>query len=294
MGRRVAILTNSENWCVRELTRALSERGCSVRVLPVTGVNARVGGRPAVWCEDVALDACDAVLIRTMPGGTAEQIVYRMDALGTLERRGIRVVNSPRAIERSVDKYLTSALLEEAGVPTPTTVVAQGFQAAMETFRTMGDVVAKPLFGSEGRGIVRLTDADTAYRVFRAWETIGAVYYLQAFIPHGGTDLRAFVIGSRVVAAMVRTGDGWKTNISQGAEPRAVELSADRADLADLAVRAARAVGADYAGVDLLVADDGRILVPEVNGIPGWAGLQRTTGLDIAGLVADCALEGLR
>lgn len=290
MGRRVAILINRENWHVDVLSRALTERGCAVLVLPVTEVTARVGRRPAVWCRDTALDECDAVLIRNLPGGTAEQIVYRMDALQTLERRGVRVFNRPRAIERTVDKYLTSVLLEEAGVPTPETVVAQGFEAAMAAFRSMGDVVAKPLFGSEGRGMVRLSDPDTAYRVFRAWEGIGAVYYVQEYIPHANRDLRALVVGGRVVAAMERMADTWKTNVSQGAWPVPVHLPPA---WADLAVRAAGAVGTDFAGVDLLPAEDGRIFVPEVNGIPGWAGLQRTTDTDIAGVVAEHVLEGL-
>jgi RimK family alpha-L-glutamate ligase len=288
--KRAAILTTSENWHVRELTRALAERQFAVVALPVTELTARIGGCPAIACGGVALEECDLVMIRTLPGGTAEQIVYRMDVLQVLERRGVRVVNSPRAIERSVDKYLTSALLAEAGVPTPPTVVAQGFQTAMDSFRAMGDVVAKPLFGSEGRGMVRLTDPDTAYRVFRAWEVIGAVYYLQAFIPHGSRDIRAFVVGDRVVAAMERTGSGWKTNMSQGASGGAVALAPG---WAALAVRAARAVGADYAGVDLLPAEDGSVFVPEVNGIPGWAGLQRVADVDIAAMIVDQVLEGL-
>lgn len=287
---RVAILTHRENWHVDVLRRALTDRGCAVEVLDVTGLSARVGGRPAVWCGAVALDDLDAVVIRNLPGGTAEQIVYRMDALQTLERRGVRVVNSPRAIERTVDKYLTSALLEEAGIPTPATVVCQGYEAAMAAFRSMGDVVAKPLFGSEGRGMVRLTDPDTAHRVFRAWEVIGAVYYLQEFIPHANRDLRALVVGERVVAAMERISSHWKTNVSLGARARAADLPPA---WAELAVRAAQAVGAGVAGVDLLPAEDGRVFVPEVNGIPGWSGLQRTTSLDIAGLVADHILEGL-
>ncbi len=287
---KVAILINRDNWHVDVLRRALIERRCEVTVLPVREVSARVGGRPAVWCRDTALDDCAAVVIRNMPGGSAEQIVYRLDALHTLERRGVRVVNSPRAIEQSVDKYLTSALLEEAGVPTPVTVVAQGFEVAMATFMAMADVVAKPLFGSEGRGMVRLTDPDTAYRVFRTWEQIGAVYYLQEFVAHANRDIRALVVGERVVAAMERNAATWKTNVSQGAQTRPAELCPE---WADLAVRAARAVGTGYAGVDLLPAEDGRILVAEVNGIPGWAGLQRTTTVDIAGMVADHVLEGL-
>ncbi len=113
-----------------------------------------------------------------------------------------------------------------------------------------GDVVVKPIFGSEGRGMVRVSDPDIAYRVFRALEMGRYVYYLQEFVPHGQRDIRAFVIGGRVEAAMERPGNGWKTNVSQGARARPLEID-DRSGR-DMALRAAQAVGTDYAGVDIL------------------------------------------
>jgi RimK family alpha-L-glutamate ligase len=233
-----------------------------------------------------ALEDLDAILVRFIPPGSLDRIVFRMDLLHALADCGIPVINPPRAIERTIDKHWTSRLLQEAGVPTPRTVAAEDARDALAAFRDLGDVVVKPLLGSGGRGICRVSDPDTAWRVFRALEQHGSVFYLQEFVPHGRSDLRFLVAGGRVVAAARRSGAGWKTNVAAGARaaahrPRTVE--------ADLAVRACRAVGADYAGVDLLEAEDGRLLVAEVNGIPGFRALQRTTRTDVAAAVAAVA-----
>jgi RimK family alpha-L-glutamate ligase len=127
-----------------------------------------------------------------------------------------------------------------------------------------------------------------AWRVFRVLETVRGVYYLQRFVPHGGRDIRAFVVGERVLGAIERRSEGWRTNFSRGGRVVPHALSPE---WADLALRAARAVGAEYAGVDLLPAEDGRVFVLEVNGIPGWEGLQQATGLDVAGAVVDQLLR---
>jgi RimK family alpha-L-glutamate ligase len=146
----------------------------------------------------------------------------------------------------------------------------------------MGDVIVKPLFGSNGRGIVRVSDEEIAYRVFRALELERAVYYVQQALPHEGRDLRAFVVGKCVVAAMWRCADGWRTNVARGARAHRAELP--RA-WEEISLAAARAVGAEYAGVDLLPTTTGELHVLEVNGIPGWRGLQETTKVDVAGAI---------
>jgi ribosomal protein S6--L-glutamate ligase/tetrahydromethanopterin:alpha-L-glutamate ligase len=150
-------------------------------------------------------------------------------------------------------------------------------------------VVVKPLFGSEGKGIVRVSDVDTAYRVFRALELGRYIYCLQEFVPHGNEDIRAFVVGERVIGAMLRRGHGWKTNASQGARGEPLELD-ER--LVDLSLRAARVVGAEHAGVDILPADDGEYSVIEVNTIPGWRALRAATGVDAAECLVGYVLEG--
>ena len=182
------------------------------------------------------------------------------------------MINSASAIERTVDKYYTSFLLSDAGILTPRTLVTEDFDTAMEACREMGDVVIKPLFGSEGKGMVRASDEETAYRVLRAWELNRYIYYIQEYLPHFRQDIRAFVIGEEVVAAMRRRGIGWKTNYSQGAEAEAVELSSE---MKDLALKAARLLNLDYAGVDIIPAENGKTYVVEVNGIPGWRGLRK-------------------
>ncbi len=280
----VVILASSTGWHTDELVRAVSARGLVPLLLPWEGNVGRMGRHAGVQNGAHPLAAARAVLPRIIPSGTLEQLIYRVDTLHRLEEDGIRVMNTARAIERTVDKAWTSAILERAGLPTPETVACERAEDAFAAFHAMGDVVVKPLFGSMGLGMSRVSDEDMAWRVFRVIETIRGVYYLQRFVPHDGRDLRAFVVGDRVLGAIERRADGWRTNVSRGGRAAATTLPPA---WAELAVRAARAVGAEYAGVDLLPAADGTVYVLEVNGIPGWEGLQGATGIDVAGAVVD-------
>ena len=226
---------------------------------------------------DVAVrgvEGCDAVIVRGIPRGSLEQVIFRVDALHALVARGVAVVNGPRALERTIDKFLASALLARAAVRTPCTIACERADDALEAFDELGgDVVVKPLFGAMGAGMTRVDDRDVAYRVFHALELERAVYYLQEALPHD-RDLRAFVVGGRVLSAIERIGPGWRANLARGARAQAAELSAEQERLS---LAATEALGADYAGVDLL-GD----YVLEVNGIPGWHGLQEATGADVA------------
>jgi RimK family alpha-L-glutamate ligase len=290
----VAILSARAGWHTDELCRALRVRGHAARVLPYEGLIARLGVETpqdgALSSGGVSLAGADAVLARIVPNGSLEQIIYRLDALHWLEERGRLVINSPRAIERSVDKFYTSALLQEAGLPTPETVVCESAADAVAAVRAMGDAIIKPIFGSMGHGMVRVSDPEVAARVGRALEQMRAVFYVQRAIDHGGRDIRVFTVGRRVLGAIERRaprGD-WRTNVSKGGSAHPVRLPAE---WEQLALRAAAAIGADYAGVDLLPASDGRVFVLEVNGIPGWQGLQQATGLDVAGAIVDHLLH---
>ena len=221
------------------------------------------------------LEDCDAVIVRGIPRGSLEQVIFRVDALHVLVESGVTCINGPRAIERTVDKFLASALLARAGVPTPRTIACERVEDALEAFEELGeDVIVKPLFGSMGAGMTRVDDADVAYRVFHALALERAVYYLQETVPHDGRDVRAFVVGGRVLAAIERVGTGWRANLARGATARATELTAEQERLC---LQAAATLGVDYAGVDLL-----HEYVLELNGIPGWKGLQDATDADVA------------
>jgi RimK family alpha-L-glutamate ligase len=288
MPAKIGILSSQRGYHVLELEEAARSRGCKTVFFNITRMAGWIGGRPALHVRDESFEDCLALLVRTIPTGSLEQIIFRMDALHRLEALGIRVVNSASSIEHTVDKYFTSFLLADAGIPTPRTLVTEDFNTALAACREIGDVVIKPLFGSEGKGMVRVTDEETAYRVLRTWELNRYVYYLQEHVPHFNEDIRAFVVGGQVVAAMLRRGRGWRTNFAQGASATLIELSAE---IADLAVRAAQLIHLDYAGVDLMRAEDGRTYVVEVNSIPGWRGLQQITSTRIADRIIDHILR---
>ena len=290
MSLRVAVLGSTGGWHAERLERALTARGHACAFAPVTRLAGRIDGGIAVRGGEIALDACDVVVVRGIPRGSLEQVVFRVDVLHALDAAGVRAVNGAVAIERTVDKFLASALLAAADVPTPRTVACERADDALAAFADLGsDVIVKPLFGSMGFGMARVEDPDVAARVFRALEIERAVYYLQETVPHDGVDVRALVVGERVIAAIERVGTGWRANLARGARPRAIGLEDDRAALC---VRAAAALGCDYAGVDLLRGADGRDQVLEVNGIPGWRGVDDATGVDVAAALVG-HLEGL-
>jgi ribosomal protein S6--L-glutamate ligase len=282
-----AVLASPGSWYLRDLQRAAADQH-EITLITYRDLTATLGkSAPRFFSARVDLRSVDAVLVRTMPPGSLEQVVFRMDVLGRLEAAGIAVINSARAIEAAVDKYLASAKLEAAGLATPRTFVCQTVDEAIAGFNELGgDVVMKPLFGAEGRGITRLTDEALAQRAFSLLANLGGVIYLQEFIPHDGMDLRILIVGDRTFGMKRRNKLDWRTNVSRGADVEPLELTAD---LVDLARRAANAVGASVAGVDLLPGRDGKLYAIEVNAVPGWQAIYRVTGVDIAREVLEFA-----
>ncbi|CAN5210698.1 ATP-grasp domain-containing protein [soil metagenome] len=269
----IAILSRGDGWHVQDLLRAAMSLGHTASALDFRTLSASIDGNGP-------LAVFDAVLIRTMPAGSLEQIIFRMDLLHAAEAGGQLVLNPPRAVECCVDKFLTSVRLYQAGIPTPPTAVCQTLDIAMNAFVKFNcDVVVKPLFGSEGRGMVRLTDIETAWRTFHAIVTMQDVIYVQQFVPHPGWDVRAFVINGEVIAAMKRSNvHDWRTNVAQGGTAEHYSIGREERELA---LAAAKATGAIYAGVDLLPTADGWQVI-EVNAVPGWRALATACEIDVA------------
>jgi RimK family alpha-L-glutamate ligase len=284
---RFALLAGGDGWHVRDLIRAAGDLGHAAAAVDFRRAHA------GVECAADSLAGFDGVLVRTMPPGSLEQVVFRMDLLHRLQGDGVPVLNPPRAVEVCVDKYLAAVRLRAAGLPVPPTAVCQRADDALAAFEQLGgDVVVKPLFGSEGRGMVRVSDPDLAWRTFRTLERTQAVLYLQRFVNHPGWDLRALVLGGRVIAAMRRSSrGGWRTNVAQGGRAEPARLGA--AD-AELALQAAAAVGAAVAGVDLLPGPDGAYHVLEVNAVPGWRALAPVAGVDVAAEIVRFVANGYR
>ncbi len=278
---RIGVITrNDDAWCSTQLRQALVKNNIPSTFLNFRDIAARVNMRPEASANQRNLIAdLDALIIRPIGRGSLEEIIYRMDLLHRLERLGMLVVNPAFSIERSVDKYHTLALFEEQGLPVPRTVVTESLEEALKGFHDLGgDVVIKPLFGSRGIGSTRVTDPDVAERLFRAIIFYHGVLYLQEFLPHGDSDVRVFLVGDKIVAAMRRVSANWKTNISLGAKPVALSLSRD---LEKLAFEAAETLGCKVAGVDLLETSKGPVII-ELNSQPGWRGLQTVASVNIA------------
>ncbi|MGC4003197.1 MAG: hypothetical protein QM811_08705 [Pirellulales bacterium] len=232
---RLAVLASSDSWYLRNLIRAAGDRHEIVRATyRDLSVDCVGHGETAlgITSGDVPLTKCDGLLVRTMPPGSLEQIVFRMDALAYLAER-IPVVNPPRAIEAAVDKFLCTARLARAGIPTPRTIVAQTPEQALRGFAELGGrAVIKPLFGSEGRGIALLEDEALAARTFDLLAGLGSVIYLQEFIPHGESDYRVLIVGERTWTMRRRHASDWRTNLARGATAEPCALPDDVLDLA--------------------------------------------------------------
>jgi len=303
-GLSIVVLGDPSSWHAGRLLASIASRGHRGAVVRWPELAAEIradgGGGPAVGSAPsaaerffpAAIDEADAVIVRSMPGGGLEEVIFRMDLLGRLAARGTPVLNGPRALEVAIDKYLSLSRLAAAGLPVPRTAVAQNPAAILAAWGSLsGNCVAKPLFGSQGRGLIRVMDRQAVDRLVATAQDRGAeatVTYLQEFVPHDGWDVRVLVVGERTFSIRRHAPAGeWRTNISLGGRGEAFEPPAA---WVALAVEAARVVGAEIAGVDLLPASDGRLLVLEVNAVPGWRGLESATGRNIADAVI-CHLE---
>jgi len=290
---KMGLITRNENgWCSTQLRQAMEKQGVTPVCFNFSQLIARVKSKPEVSVgETNILSELSALIIRPIGRGSLEEIIFRMDLLHRLQRLGMPIINPPLSIERSVDKYCTLALLEENGLPVPKTIATESREEALKAFHELGgDVVTKPLFGSRGIGSTRISDSEIAERIFRAVSFYHGVLYLQEFISHGFSDVRAFVIGDHVIAAMHRVAETWKTNVSLGARPMPLKLDKETEDLA---VKAAKVVGCKVAGVDILEGSHGPVIV-ELNSQPGWLGLQSVTSINIAEEIVKHVLSELK
>lgn len=290
---RVGILGRDlNNWGTSQLRTSLNKCSTSSTVVRFSKLAAYIRCQHSIRTHNLDLTTqFSALIIRPIGTGSLEEIIFRMDLLHHAKRQGVLVVNSPEAIEKCIDKYRALSILEENGFTVPRTIVTESVKEAIEGFYELGgDIIIKPLFGSRGVGSTRISDPEIAARIFRSLRFQHKVLYLQEFIPHDNIDIRAFVVGSNVIAAMKRFGDSWKTNVSQGAKPVYVDLSVE---IENLAISAAKCLGCEISGVDILESSIGPVIL-ELNSQPGWRGLQSVTKVNIADCIVSHILAEIR
>jgi tetrahydromethanopterin:alpha-L-glutamate ligase len=284
----VGLVIDRPDWHARELIGALSARGIETVTVRLDRCGIATGSDSGLHIDGFGKAVPDALVVRTISGGTFEAVTLRLGVLHALRQLGVTVWNDARTIERCVDKSMTSFLLSRAGIATPATWATESYEQAyaiVEREAAEGPLVLKPLFGSQGRGLMLIRQpADLP----QAEQAAGRVFYLQRFIGaelrDGYHDFRLLVVQGRVVAAMRRHSSHWVTNIKRGGRPVAVAVNDE---MKTLALRAAAAVGANFVGVDIVYGTDERPVVLEVNSMPAWSGLQRVTPVSIATVFAD-------
>jgi len=285
---RIAIFTDDPGWHGKQLRRAFANLGYSSDYVSLTECRFTIeSGQQPLVIPGFEQALPDAAFVRGVPGGSLEEVVLYLDVLHALKAMSVPVYNDGHAVERSVDKGMTSFLLHHAGLPTPLTWVlcnrVDALSIAENELKKGHLLISKPLFGSQGEGIRRIEKMTDLF-----WLTNShGVYYLQRFVHCSGvgfSDHRVFVINGRAVAAMRRRGKSWLNNVARGASCEQIDLEPK---LAELAIKATAALAMDYAGVDIIQDRAGHFAIIEVNSIPAWKGLESVCDVTIADLLAE-------
>ncbi len=227
--------------------------------------------------------AFDAVLERSI------SYTSGLYALRLLNSFGVPTVNTALVAEICGDKLTTSAMLAKANVPQPRNVVAFTPEAALEAIEAFGyPIVLKPVVGSWGRLLAKVNDRDAAEAVLEHKSTLGSVqhsvFYIQEFIKKPGRDIRAIVIGDRVLTAMYRKSEHWITNTARGGEG---ELCPITPEIEEMCLKATAAVGGGVLAVDLIEHTERGYLVNEINHTMEFHTMQPVSGIDIAGEIVE-------
>ncbi len=282
------VIDRPDSWHVEDLKRAAkNEYGVTTARFDQLAVAIDARFQKSEFVVDgICSRKYDALLTRAMPAASLQQIVFRMDWLDRLEKQHrIPVINPAKTIESSIDKYLSLEKLRAAGLTVPKTYVSQNLSEALRFFEELGnDCVLKPIFGSRGRGILRIREKEVAAKVFSDRIAAGDVIYQQEFVEHGDSDVRVLVVGDQLFGMCRRRPGHWIINASQGATCSRYSLDQQEQDIA---LTAARSQNAILAGIDLIYRS-GIPVVLEVNAAPSWRHLAQVHPTDISATVLDC------
>ncbi len=280
--RRLLALGPGEGWHADQLRNAAKRHGCELVYADYESLSGQIDGAAhRVRCSAGELKSFEAILCRTMPMASMERILFRLATLHALHAEGFQIINPPRTLELAIDKYATLAFVSQLGYEVPKTMVVQSRAEAMDAFEWLGgDVVVKPIFGGEGRGVMRVRDRQLAWTVFSTLDQLQSMHYLQRFVAPGGRDLRLLVIGEEIVAVRRTAAFGeFRTNVASGGTCEAVTPDAMQVAMAK---RIASHMNLQIGSIDFLEQEHGPPLLVEVNGIPGWKGAQGCIAANLA------------
>jgi len=271
------ITPNPKDPEVQVLSEVFKNRGYEVKYFIPSNVKVKIDNKQFQE-QFEKLDPYGA-LVRGFGAAATQKIFFRLDLLNAMEEYGLKLINSRESLEIASDKFLTSIYLDRHNIPTPKTIICENPNDALESFEELGkDIVLKPLYGSKGIGITRISDRGFAENVIYSLDQLNNIFYIQEFIKHNNRDIRVLVLGNKAIAGMYRVSNNWKTNIHSGATMEPIELTED---IKNLAIKAAKITKTEIAGVDIVESEKG-LLVLEVNSIPGFTALQKVSDTNLA------------
>ena len=264
-----------------ELVETAERLGHEVTTGSIMDVSSEISNEGSrFWLGQEEVTSVDVCFVRSFGPGTCEQSTRRISMVEHMELSGIRVVNPCYSFRRARDKYSTQYSLAMAGLPIANTYTTESMERAYRRSQEMGVCVYKPILSSMGKGSLKFDHPDLAYNAWKSLSRLGQPLIIQEYLENPGRDIRVFVVGDEVVGSAYKYGvpGKWKTNVAQGA--RMVDEPIPE-EMLEMGVRAAKALGLDYAGVDIMETDRGPVVL-EANGSPGWQALKKATGVDIA------------
>jgi len=281
---KIALLSrNRKLYSSRRLIEAATERGHEVKVLDALRCYMNIAShKPTIHYKGEELTGFDAVIPRI----GASITFYGTSVLRQFEMMGVYPLNESVAVSRSRDKLRSMQLLSRKGLGMPVTGFANKPDDVKDLIKMVGGapLVIKLLEGTQGIGVVLAETAKAAESVIEAFMGVKADILVQEYIKEaGGADIRCFVIGGKVVAAMKRqaVAGEFRSNLHRGGSASLIKITPEERSTA---VRAARVMGLNVAGVDILRSNHGPVIM-EVNSSPGLEGIEDSTGKDVAGLI---------
>jgi tetrahydromethanopterin:alpha-L-glutamate ligase len=237
-----------------------------------------------IYAGKLELSALDAIVVRDMGPAAQDGAALRFDILCQLRDKGVVIINSPEAIARAANKYVSSCLFQKNGIPTPRTVVTGDMDAALRALSLFGRTVVKPVFGYKGIDVACVTDDLHGEAKLRTLLEKNGMLYLQEYIPNPGRDIRVFVVDGEVIGCIYRIAPigSWINNLSQGGRAEACTLTREQENIA---LKTAKVTGTVYAGVDIIEGD--RDYVLEINGTPSGKGIFEACGVDVTRRIAE-------
>lgn len=281
---KLAVLSQKpELYSTRRVVEAAQEAGHEVQVIDYLRCSMDISAHhPKLTVDGLEVTGLDAVLPRV----AASANFYGTAVVRQFEMQGVYTVNTSQAISRSRDKLRSLQLLSRKGIAMPVTAFGHSGTAVKELIDTVGGapLIVKLLEGTQGIGVVLCETAQAAESVIEAFRNLEANILVQEFIAEAaGADMRCFVVGKKVVASMLRQAPPgeFRSNIHRGGSGTKVRLTPEERSIA---VRAAKAMNLRVAGVDMIRSKHGPLVI-EVNSSPGLEGIERATGVDVAGAI---------